>query len=81
MIRSSQVVVLTSYHQDVHIFPAIKAGALSYLLEDVGLEELADALRTAARGEATLHPSVATRVMTSSKCAGRARKCPTPLSS
>ena len=37
----SQVVVLTSYHEDVHIFPAIKAGALSYLLKDVGPEDLA----------------------------------------
>ena len=31
----SQVIVLTSYHQDEHIFPAIRAGALSYLLKDV----------------------------------------------
>jgi NarL family two-component system response regulator LiaR len=59
----SQVVVLTSYHDDVHIFPAIKAGALSYLLKDVGPEELAGAIRAAARGEAVLHPHVATRVM------------------
>jgi NarL family two-component system response regulator LiaR len=59
----SQVVVLTSYHEDVHIFPAIKAGALSYLLKDVGPQELAAAVRAAARGEAVLHPHVATRVM------------------
>lgn len=59
----SQVIVLTSYHEDVHIFPAIKAGALSYLLKDVGPEELAAAVRAAARGEAVLHPHVATRVM------------------
>ena len=58
----SQVVVLTSYHEDVHIFPAIKAGALSYLLKDVGPEELAGAVRAAARGEAVIHPHVATRV-------------------
>ena len=59
----SRVVVLTSYHDDVHIFPAIKAGALSYLLKDVGPEDLAGAIRAAARGEAVLHPHVATRVM------------------
>jgi NarL family two-component system response regulator LiaR len=59
----SQVVVLTSYHDDVHIFPAIKAGALSYLLKDVGPEELAGAVRAAARGEAMLHPHVAARVV------------------
>jgi NarL family two-component system response regulator LiaR len=54
MIQGSQVVVLTSYHEDVHIFPASKAGALSHLLKDVGPKELADALRAAARGEATV---------------------------
>src|SRR5512138_324452 len=41
----SQVVVLTSYHEDEHIFPALKAGALSYILKDVSAEELASAVR------------------------------------
>lgn len=59
----SQVIVLTSYHEDEHIFPAIRAGALSYLLKGVGLEELADAVRKAARGEAVLHPHVAARLV------------------
>ena len=59
----SQVIVLTSYHEDEHIFPAIRAGALSYLLKDVAPSELADAIRKAARGEAVLHPRVAARVV------------------
>ena len=59
----SQVVVLTSYHEDDHIFPAIKAGALSYLLKNVRAEELAAAVRAAAEGEAVLDSPVATRVM------------------
>lgn len=59
----SQVVVLTSYHDDEHIFPAIRAGALSYLLKDVVLSELADAVYKAARGEAVMHPSVAARLV------------------
>lgn len=59
----TQIVVLTSYHQDEHIFPALRAGAISYLLKDVKMEELADAVRRAARGEATLHPRVAVRVI------------------
>src|SRR6266849_7204552 len=58
----SQVIVLTSYRDDEHIFPAIRAGALSYLLKDVLLPELADAVRKAARGEATMHPQVAARI-------------------
>jgi NarL family two-component system response regulator LiaR len=59
----SQVVVLTSYHEDEHIFPALKAGALSYILKDVSAEELASAVRKAAQGEAVLHPRVAARVI------------------
>ncbi len=59
----SQVVVLTSYHEDEHIFPALKAGALSYILKDISAEELADAVRKAAAGEAVLHPRVAARVI------------------
>ncbi len=59
----TQVIVLTSYHDDEHIFPALRAGALSYMLKDVGVDVLADAVRKAARGEAVLHPRVATRVI------------------
>ncbi len=59
----SQVIVLTSYHDDEHIFPAIRAGALSYLLKDVAPADLLDAVRRAARGEAVLHPRVAARLM------------------
>jgi NarL family two-component system response regulator LiaR len=59
----TQIVVLTSYHEDEHIFPALKAGALSYLLKDVKMDELAEAVRKAARGDAVLHPHVAVRVI------------------
>jgi len=59
----SQIVVLTSYHEDEHIFPALKAGALSYILKDISAEELASALRKAATGEAVLHSRVASRVI------------------
>ncbi len=59
----SQIIVLTSYHEDEYIFPALRAGALSYVLKDVGPEELADIVRKAARGESVLHPRVAARVV------------------
>ena len=59
----TQIIILTSYHQDEHIFPAIRAGALSYLLKDVGPKELAEAVRKAAVGEAVLHSQVAARVV------------------
>jgi NarL family two-component system response regulator LiaR len=59
----TSVVVLTSYHEDEHIFPALQAGALSYILKDVKMDELADAVTKAAKGEATLAPRVASRVI------------------
>jgi len=59
----TQVVVLTSYHEDEHIFPALQAGALSYILKDVKMEELGNAVKRAANGEVFLHPRVAARVI------------------
>ena len=59
----SQGIVLTSYFRDEHIFPALKAGAISYLLKDVKATELVEAVRRAACGEVTLHPRVAARII------------------
>lgn len=59
----TQIVVLTSHHDDTYIFPALRAGAISYLLKNVKMEELAEAVRRAACGEATLDPRVAARVI------------------
>jgi NarL family two-component system response regulator LiaR len=59
----SEVIVLTSYHEDEHIFPAIRAGALSYLLKDISLPDLAEAIRKAARGEVVMHPHIAARIV------------------
>jgi two-component system, NarL family, response regulator LiaR len=59
----SQVVVLTSQHDDGLILAALRAGAIAYLLKSVKMEDLADAIRRAATGEGTLHPRVAARVI------------------
>jgi NarL family two-component system response regulator LiaR len=59
----SQVVVLTSYHEDIHIFPALKAGAISYILKDMKMDKLVEVLHRAVHGEVTLHPRVAARVL------------------
>jgi len=61
----TRVVVLTSFHEDASIFPAIRAGALSYLLKDVAPDEVAAAGRRASRDEAVVHPRVAARLMES----------------
>src|SRR5688500_9107007 len=59
----TNVVMLTSYHEDEHIFPAIRAGALSYVLKDIDPDDLAEAIRRAHAGEAVLHPRVAARMV------------------
>jgi NarL family two-component system response regulator LiaR len=59
----TQVVVLTSFHEDSHIFPALKAGATSYILKDMKMEKLVESLKRAVAGEVTLHPLVAKRVL------------------
>jgi two-component system, NarL family, response regulator LiaR len=60
---ATKVVALTSFDDDERVFPAIKAGAVGYLLKDVRPAELAEAVRKASRGEALLAPSVAARLM------------------
>lgn len=60
---NTQIIILTSFYDDEQIFAAIKAGALSYLLKDSSPQELVAAVRAAARGESTLHPMVAARVL------------------
>ena len=59
----TQIIILTSFHEDEHIFPALQAGAISYLLKDVKARELVQAIQRAAKGEATLHPRVAARLI------------------
>lgn len=60
---ATQVIVVTSHHQDDYIFPAVRAGAISYLLKDVEPDELAAAIRKAAQGEAVLDSRVASRIV------------------
>ena len=59
----TQIVVLTSYAEDEHVFPALRAGAISYLLKDIRPRELAESIRKAARGESVLHSRVAARMI------------------
>ena len=60
---NTAIIVLTSFEDDARMLEAIQAGALSYLLKDIAAEDLASAVRLAARGEATLHPRIAARLV------------------
>ncbi len=59
----TQVIVLTSYYEDEHVFPALRAGAISYTLKDIRPAELIEIVRKAAAGESVLHPRVASRLI------------------
>lgn len=59
----SRVIVLTSKVEDDLVLPAIRAGALSYLLKDVAAAQLAETIRNAALGNSTLHPLASAKML------------------
>ena len=58
-----QIVIWTVFGDDQHVFEAIKAGAIGYLLKDSPTAEIIEGIHAAARGESLLHPAVAKRVI------------------
>src|SRR5579864_3360468 len=58
-----KVVVLTSHAAEEDVFPALKAGAIGYLLKHSAPEDVLQALRQAYRGETALHPAIARMVL------------------
>jgi DNA-binding NarL/FixJ family response regulator len=59
----TRVLVLTTFDLDEYVFAALRAGAGGFLLKDASAEELVEAVRTLARGEALLSPAVTRRVI------------------
>lgn len=59
----ARILVLTTFAGEEMVFPAIKAGALGYHLKDSSPETLIDAIREVYRGEASLHPVIARKVL------------------
>jgi NarL family two-component system response regulator LiaR len=59
----TKVIALTSFSEDDKVFPAIQAGAASYLLKDISPDDLVDAIRAVHHGEARLHPDIARKLM------------------
>ena len=59
----ARILVLTSFADDDRIFPAIKAGAMGYLLKDTLPHDLLQAIREVSQGKVSLHPEIARRMV------------------
>ncbi|WP_439021077.1 response regulator [Bacillus thuringiensis] len=58
-----KVIVLTSFSDQAHVLPALKAGASGYILKDVEPDQLVEAIRSAYKGNIQLHPDIANALL------------------
>jgi DNA-binding NarL/FixJ family response regulator len=61
--QAPPTILLTTFDDDDVLLEAVKAGARGYLLKDVSLEQLTDAIRSVARGETVIRPAITERVL------------------
>ena len=59
-----KIIILTSFYDDEQIFPAIEAGAFSYILKTSSADEIVTAIKKAQQGETVIEPKVANKMMT-----------------
>lgn len=62
-LPKTRIIILTMYRRDDYVFEAIKVGASGYLLKEVELDDLLEAIRTVAQGGAVIDPAIAMRVL------------------
>ena len=75
----ARILVVTSFGEDENVFPAIKSDALGYLLKDSSPQELLSALREVHRGEPSLHPTIALKLIRELNHPSQAKAEGTPL--
>ena len=75
----ARILALTSFAADDKVFPAIKAGALGYLLKDVYPEDLVKAIRQVYHGEPSLHPKIARKILQEVRRPQQKPSAPDPL--
>jgi two-component system NarL family response regulator len=62
-VPSARIVMLTVSDEDQDLYEAVKAGAVGYLLKEVSIEEVADAVRTVVTGQSLISPSMASKLL------------------
>jgi NarL family two-component system response regulator LiaR len=72
-LPACKIIILTSFYDDEQVFPAIKAGAFSYLLKTASAEEIVSTIRKAAGGEPVIEAKVAKKMMTRVRNTGKPR--------
>ena len=76
---TARILVLTNFPGEEMIFPAIKAGAVGYHLKDSSPEALIEAIRQVSQGVASLHPSIAKKVLDELQNSGKQKLSEEPL--
>ena len=60
---AARILILSSFSNDDNVLPAIRAGAMGYVLKDIDPDDLADALRETCQGKSKLHPDIAQKLI------------------
>ena len=72
--RDVKVIVLTSFSDQAHVLPALRAGASGYILKDVEPDQLVEAIRSAYKGNIQLHPDIANALLSNITCRRKGRR-------
>ncbi len=82
LLPHAKILMLTISDEEADLYDAIKAGASGYLLKEISIEEVADAIRSVWAGQSRISPSMASKLLTEfaamSKRADERRQVPAP---
>ncbi|MER7171346.1 response regulator transcription factor [Streptomyces mesophilus] len=73
---AAQIIVLTTFDDDAYVYGALQAGAAGFLVKDMALEQILDAVRVVAAGDGLLAPAVTRRLIRDFASARKERAAP-----